>query len=48
MSKTPKFIKKQEHKSSYRKKLLRKYITSQLKDPDLVRLYTNLEKYPLN
>ena len=48
MSSTLKLTKEQEHKNSFRRKLLKEYITSHLEDPDLVRLYTNLEKYPLS
>ena len=48
MSNIPKSIKKQEHESFLKRKLLREYYTSQLKDPDLVCLYTDLEKYPLS
>ena len=48
MSSTLKPTKKQKHKSSIRRKLLREYITSQLKDPDLVRPYTDLEEHPLS
>ena len=42
------FTKKQEHKNSFRRKLLREHITSQLEDLDLVRLYTDLEKHLLS
>ena len=45
MSSTPKSIKEQEHKSSFKKKLLKKYIFSQLKNPDLIRLYINFQKH---
>ena len=48
MSSTFKFIKKKKHENSFRKKLLREYITSQSKDPDLIRPYIDLEKYLLS
>ena len=48
MSGTPKPTKEQEHESSFRRKLLNKHITSQTKDPDLVRLYTDLGEYLLS
>ena len=48
MSKTPKLTKEQEHESSFRRKLLKEYITSQPKDPDLVRPYTDFEEHPLS
>ena len=48
MSSTPKPTKEQEHESSFRRKSLKEYITSQQKDLDLVRPYTNLEEHPLS
>ena len=48
ISGTPKPIKESEYKNSLRRKLLREHITSQPHNPDLVRLYTNLDKYPLS
>lgn len=48
MSSIPKPTKKQEHEKSFRKKLLKEHITSQLEDPDLIRPYTNLKEYPLS
>ena len=48
MSSISKLTKKQEHKSFFKKKLLKKYITSQLKNLDLIRSYINLEKYPFS
>ena len=48
MSSTPKPTKEQEHESSFRRKSLREYITSQPKDPDLIHSYTNLQEHPLS
>ena len=48
MSSTPKPTKEQEHESSFKRKSLKKHITSQPKDPDLVRPYTDLEEHPLS
>ena len=48
MSNTLELIKKQEYKSFFRKKLLRKHITSLLEDPDLVYLYIDFEEYALS
>ena len=48
MSSTPKPTKEQEHKNSFRRQSLRKHITSQPKDQDLVRLYIDLDKHPLS
>ena len=43
-----KLTKKQDHESSFKRKLLREYIISQLEDPDFVRPYTNFEKHLLS
>ena len=48
MSSTSKPTKKQEHESFFRRKLLREHITSQLEDPDLVCLYTDLKEHLLS
>ena len=48
MSSTPKPTKKHEHKSSFKRKLLKEHITSQPEDPDLVYPYKNLEKHLLS
>ena len=43
-----KLNKKQEHKNSFNKKLLREYITFQLENSNLIHPYTDLEEYPLS
>ena len=48
MSNTPKPTKEQEHENSFRRKLLREYITSRPEDPDLICPYINLDKYLLS
>ena len=48
MSSTSKPTKEQKHESFFKRKLLREYITSQLKDLDLVRPYIDLKKHPLS
>ena len=40
--------KKQDYESSFKIKLLRKYITSQLEDVDLIHSYTNFKEQLLN
>ena len=48
MNNTSKPTKEQEHKSFFRRKLLKEHITPQPEDPDPVCLYTDLEKHPLS
>ena len=48
MSSTSKLTKKQEYENFFKRKLLRKHITSQLKDPNFVYSYIDLKKYPLS